>query len=147
MKALATGQKPWAFWFFFFLIIIILSSHSNVKEEKERGGWSHFWPSFSQLLKLFWFLRMEPCREGAGNSANCMHALISPTWARGASLSQRDSPVGMLLSLVSWVYANLICGTFSIARIFGLPPPLPPHSTSLKGLKPSLKIPASCVPV
>lgn len=150
MKALATGQRPWAFGcvgVFLNYFYYIFPFQCKGRGRNGAGG-VVFGPAFLSRSSCSGFcapsLRL---RWGSWKCCKRHACLISSTWARGASLAQRDSPVGMLLSLVSWVYTNLICGTLSIARISGLPPPLSPHSTSLKGRKPSLKIPASCVPV
>lgn len=43
----------------------------------------------------------------------------------------------MLLSLVTRVHTDPICGAFAVARTFRGPPPLSPHAASPKGLNPA----------
>lgn len=157
---LLTSFSPWTFWIILFYTfnsirrqskhwqlhkihecfafkntISILSFHSNVKGEEGERWWSHFWHSFLQLLKLFWFICTKPFSEGAGSTANYMPVLIHSIRPRGASVSQGDSLLRMLLSWDSSVHTYLwFVGHFLLPEYLCCP--LPSHllSTSLKGL-------------
>lgn len=129
--------------FFFFLIIIHF--HSNVKEEEgERRVESFLAPLFSAAQAVLVYVR-GGFRWGSWKYCE-LHACFNYfhlSWG-GISvpkrLTSRDAPVISKFS----VHKSDLWNIFYRQNIWRAPP-LSPHSTPLKGLKPSLKIPASFV--